>query len=103
MLHAIPPRGREDLQEFLVKHAVVRQDVRRAQVVRSAGHIRARATGFADEKDPRSHVPRAQADFPEPVEPAASNVREIDSRGTRAPYAMRAHCEFVEEVNVRIS
>src|SRR2546428_8291182 len=55
--------------------------------------MRDAAPGLFDHQRGRGHVPRMQPFLPEPVEPSASHVSQIERRRTVAAHGLRVHDE----------
>ncbi len=74
-----------------MQYRVVGQDVRATQIERRAVHIRAQASGFANQQDASRHVPRVQVEFPEHVQAATGNVCQVEGGRSRTPHSVGKH------------
>src|SRR3990172_1144595 len=83
----------QDSQHFVVDAAVGRDDLRPLRVQGSALEIRDSPARLLDHEHPRGRVPRADAQFPVPLEPPRRHIAEIKPRGAHAPHALTAQAE----------
>src|SRR5690349_6186829 len=91
---------REQPAELAVEFRVRREDRSAEQRIGPAPHLRDEPPGLADEEDPRRHVPGGEPELPEPVEPPAGRVGEVEGRRPEAPHPPRQqfHADEVVEV-----
>ena len=79
-------------------------DIARLEVAVLAREIAHQSARLGDHQRARRHVPRREAEFPEPVEPSCGDVGEIERGGAFAPHAGRAlhHVAQDREVDVEM-
>ena len=89
-----PENLAEQTHNLAVDEAIVNQQMGRTQVVRIPLHVADRAAGFGHKKNPGSHIPGIQAEFPKSFEASAGDISQVDSRRPAAPHPMQWNRPF---------
>src|SRR5262245_47977005 len=82
---ALQPRaemGPDEVKQLREDLRCARDDVAGLQVAVVTAQVADETACFTDEQRAGRHVPRAQADFPEAVEPSCRDIRQVERGGT---------------------